>query len=78
MSKNSLVAVVGLLVAVMPFLGFPGTWKSYFFIVAGLFLIFLAFLNHRERKALYRELGKEDHTGQPSYVENGGIRERAS
>ncbi len=40
---RKILMTVGVLVAVMPFLGFPNVWKTTFFVLAGLFLFVVAF-----------------------------------
>ncbi|MEK7514342.1 MAG: hypothetical protein AAB587_00745 [Patescibacteria group bacterium] len=43
MISEYLVAGFGILVAVMPFLGFPGSWKKVFFFLIGASIFYLAF-----------------------------------
>ncbi|MGH7141454.1 MAG: hypothetical protein ACREGH_02370 [Minisyncoccia bacterium] len=43
MSKESGVIVLGLIIAVMPLLGFPPSWREAFFIIAGLATALLGF-----------------------------------
>lgn len=44
MTKDVGILILGLLVAAMPFLGFPGNVKTIVFVVAGLLIALLAFL----------------------------------
>jgi uncharacterized membrane protein len=41
MSNNKIIFCLGLIIAAMPFLGFPSSWKTTFFVVAGIMLIFV-------------------------------------
>ena len=48
MSKKNIIVVLGLLIAVMPFLGFPGVLKEAFFLFAGIAVSLLGyFFNDR-------------------------------
>lgn len=44
MTKDVGILILGLIVAAMPFLGFPGGIKTVVFVVAGLLIALLAFL----------------------------------
>ncbi|MDP2705053.1 MAG: hypothetical protein U1D31_00055 [Patescibacteria group bacterium] len=35
--------ITGALVVIMPFLGFPALWKTVFYVIIGLYVIFLSF-----------------------------------
>ena len=43
-TKETAILVLGLLVALLPFLGFPRSWKTIFFVFSGLAIALLAFL----------------------------------
>lgn len=43
MSKQRIVFLIGLWVAVLPFLGFPDSWKNVLFVLSGFFLMWLGF-----------------------------------
>ena len=47
MSKRKTVVIFALLVAVMPLLGVPQSWKDGFYIVVGLLIALLAYLPDR-------------------------------
>ena len=70
MSKELIIILLGLLVALMPYLGFPGSWKSVFSIVIGIVIAGIAFIVRQERLWKEREDMRERHTG--TFVENGG------
>jgi predicted membrane metal-binding protein len=42
MSKKGIIIMLGVLVALMPFLGFPHAWESLFQIVFGLAIVLLS------------------------------------
>lgn len=50
MSKSRILFIFGILIAVLPYLGFPIFWKSLLFSLLGLGLAFFAYMMHRESK----------------------------
>jgi hypothetical protein len=65
MSKEMTVIALGVLIVITPFLGIPGSWKTFIFIIAGLVLAAVGFLLRGE--ALRR--GEGQHS-QGHFVEN--------
>ncbi len=59
--KKTLVTF-GILLILMPFLGFLQSWKDIFSIIAGLVLLFIAFFNRRVALSAKEET-KEDVDG---------------
>lgn len=55
MSKQRIIIILGVLVAVMPYLGFPLSWRKGFFLVAGIAIAITAYRMGRELKALRAE-----------------------
>jgi len=54
MSKEISVVMLGIFVAVLPFLGFPQSWRVIFFVIAGLGIMLLGFFlraDHLHREA---------------------------
>ncbi len=51
MRKIRLLLVLGIWVAVLPYLGFPYSWKDILFLVSGLSLVYISFILYREKKA---------------------------
>lgn len=47
MSLDALIMLAGAFVAVLPFLGFPGSWDNIFFLLAGIFVIALGIVVRR-------------------------------
>ncbi len=48
MSKRTTIITLGIFVALMPFLGFPGTAETIFSIIAGLALVSIGYLLESE------------------------------
>lgn len=41
---------MGLIVAVMPYLGFPNSWRKLFFFILGAWIAYLAYQLYKEKK----------------------------
>jgi hypothetical protein len=67
MTKDVGILVLGLLVAAMPFLGFPGGVEQLVFVVSGIVIALLAFF-------IRSELGGSGEKETESYVQNGHSR----
>lgn len=50
MSKQKLIFILGIWIALLSFLGFPENWKRAFFVLTGFLLAFLGYLIHKEQK----------------------------
>jgi len=70
MRKEKTLFIIGLWVMVLPFLGFPGTWKTVLFILTGVSLVYLGYLFYMEAKARLAS----DET--KSFIDNVGESER--
>lgn len=78
MSKDLVVIVLGLWVAAMPFLGFPGLWETAIFVVSGLAIAILMFMI---RQSFAHRESKNVNTAPDVYTQNGvdsGIKSRES
>lgn len=74
MSRESIVFTIGILLLVIPHLGVPETWKSYFFVAAGVLLVMVGY--SLRRSAYLRSIEKENgEQGTDSFVEHRGQRE---
>jgi hypothetical protein len=71
-SRNKINLLIGILVAAMPFLGFPAQWKTIFYVVAGAILIISAVLLHIRRRSVLN-LRREQHIVTDVFVENGKL-----
>ena len=54
MNKRTLVAVLGIVVAIIPLLGLPGIWKKQIFVVLGIAIAYLA-LSRTKKKSVVVE-----------------------
>jgi len=52
MIKQRTIFILGLWTAILPFLGFPNSWKKVLFLITGLFIAYLAYLLYREKKGV--------------------------
>ena len=66
MRKERTLFLIGLWVVILPFLGFPNSWREVFFVITGLAIIYLAYLFNLEAKA---RLPKSDNNSQ-TFVDN--------
>ena len=48
--KNWIFVGIGLWLIVLPFLGFPGAWKTFFMVVSGLLVGVISFLEIIKRR----------------------------
>lgn len=55
MRKERTLFIMGFWVALLPFLGFPNSWRKILFIITGLLLIYLAYLFYIEAKIRIRK-----------------------
>lgn len=51
MRKEKTLFIIGLWIAVLPFLGFPDSWRKVFFLITGLAVMYLAYLFYLEVKS---------------------------
>lgn len=56
MSKNKIVFSIGLILVVMPILGFPVHWKTFISVILGLSLISLSFSVAAKRRVSARRI----------------------
>lgn len=72
MQKHNLIIILGILTAIIPFLGIPNLWKTIFFVLAGLAITVSAFSLKRNSTA---DISKTDdikntNSRGNSYIEN--------
>lgn len=48
MRKARILLILGIWVAILPYLGFPSTWKNILFSLSGLGLIYFSYVLYRE------------------------------
>lgn len=51
MQKARTFLILGVWVAILPYLGFPSTWKNILFTLTGLIIIALSYTSYKEQKA---------------------------
>ncbi len=66
MTVDTLIMLAGASVAVLPFLGFPNSWDSVFFLIAGAFVISLGIVVRRRGKNIPSSRMMQD----PHFVEH--------
>jgi hypothetical protein len=65
MSKERLLFIIGLIMAIIPLSGFPTSWKKFLISIGGLAVIYLAYVLYKEKK---KSLPKKDRV--EVYTEN--------
>ena len=70
MTKEMWIIVLGIVVALVPFLGFPGSWKTVIFVLVGLAIAVLAFIIRLRRMTQMRNALSTKGRQTDSYVEN--------
>jgi hypothetical protein len=76
MEKARAILVLSVVVAFMPFTGFPGSWKTALYAGLGTVIFILAFLVHRDLLQSRRKVRRTD-VGDPAvYVESRGKKPR--
>jgi arginine exporter protein ArgO len=49
MKRDYTLLFIGIWIMILPFLGFPTSWKKVLLIVTGLFVVFIGYMVWRER-----------------------------
>lgn len=68
MRKERTLFIVGVWVAILPYLGFYESWRRILFIITGVGIMYIAYLFYTEAKA---RIGKEENRIK-SFVDNIG------
>ena len=66
MAKERLIFILGIVVALLSFSGFPTGFKKFLFVVIGLGLAYLAYLLYKEKRGL-----KASPSGEPAKMPQG-------
>ncbi len=72
MRKEKTLFIVGLWIIILPFLGFPSSWRAVLFVITGLIIIYMAYLFYIEVKARLGKNSEETKT----FVDNIGLEEQ--
>lgn len=51
MRKERTLLIIGIIVMILPFLGFPNNWRKIFFVIIGFALVYLSYLFYKQVKA---------------------------
>ncbi len=68
MRKERTLLIIGVWVMILPFLGFPLSWRQILFVLTGLALMYLAYLFYKQAKSRQE---KEDNRSK-TFVDNIG------
>ena len=71
MTKYTALIVLGFLVALLPFLGFPPSWERALFALFGFGIMILAFLLRKELVSYVSQYGPQKGKKTDVFVENG-------
>ncbi|OGJ03770.1 hypothetical protein A3G06_02560 [Candidatus Nomurabacteria bacterium RIFCSPLOWO2_12_FULL_46_14] len=72
MSRIKTLFVLGIWIAILPYLGFPSSWKNILITLSGLGLAFLSYLIRREERIVKKEKTFDN------FSENGNFKEETS
>jgi hypothetical protein len=50
MKKARTFLIIAIWITILPYLGFPNSWKNIFFTITGLVLVYLSYLLYKEAK----------------------------
>lgn len=68
MRKERALFIIGLWVLVLPFSGFPSSWRTLFFVVTGILIMYIAYLFYLQAKK--NILSNSNHS--KTFVDNIG------
>lgn len=51
MSKIKIILILGIWIAVLPFLGFPYSFKNILFTITGIALIYLSYITYKKERS---------------------------
>ncbi len=71
MRKERSLFVIGLLIIVLPYSGFPSSWRTFIFAVLGLCVVYIAYLFYIQAKI---NLSKDSNHSK-TFIDNIGIGE---
>ncbi len=71
MKKARILLILGVWVAILPYLGFPASWKNIIFVLTGLGLFYFAYTLYKEAKTAEGNSKKFDN-----FSENREFRDR--
>lgn len=72
-TRNRILFLLGALITLIPFLGFPSSYEDFFTTVFGLSIILLAFLYAREKHNRHTSVQTKREMNNDVYAENGPV-----
>lgn len=75
MNKTKILFLVGIWIAILPYLGFPYYWRNIFFTLSGLGLALFSYMIHREERM--HTIGEETGPVFDNFSENRDFIEEA-
>ncbi len=66
MRKEKSLIIIGFWILILPFLGFPNSWRNFLYVITGLVVMYLGYLFYIEVKA---SIPKEENEFKP-FVDN--------
>src|SRR3989344_2298519 len=76
MTKSRLVAILGVCVLLLPFLGLPGVWKAFFTFALGLAIAIIAVMAGRGKKRPHYNMRRRREVVTDVFVEGGPVSPR--
>ena len=73
MKRARILLLLGLWIAILPYLGFPSSWKSVLFSITGLGLIYFGYVLYREFKASENQVKTFDNFSENHDFNEKGI-----
>ncbi len=71
MYKARILLILGIWIALLPYLGFPYSWKNILFTLSGLGLIYLSYVLYKEYKT-----GETEEKSSNNFSENGDFKDK--
>jgi hypothetical protein len=69
MPKSRTILALGFFIALLPVLGFPHAWESFFEVASGLLIVFLSFLISVDRRLTMKSKAEKRHLRKRALVE---------
>lgn len=72
MKKERTLFFIGLWVAILPYLGFPTSFRKILFVITGLVIIYFSYMLRKKAKEEAQAMEKEDNSKMNTFVDNIG------
>jgi len=70
MRKARLFLILGIWISILPYLGFPYSWKNILFTISGLVLIYLSYIIYKESKSKIQKTNTSENFSENSEFYN--------